>query len=1002
MDKTKINMLDLERELTKVESNAKQDETNNAEWNYGALESELNEIHSKIPYPDTKRFETGCDYEDTERLNFEKDRNKPFWDKESEVKEYFDKGSLYVGHVKVDDKDFYIMENASLKSKEIVYKGRKAKLVEADDYKYRDVVRSWRFPTDNNDVVFSRNVSMSNKKVSNVEVRLDRSNDFYDDISDAYLRKALIRNKENPDLKSIVQTIQKKQDDIRLIPKDKSFVVQGCAGSGKTMVLLHRLRYLLYNHDIDNDDYVFLIPSSAFKEFVGGIADKFNIKENNILSYQQFYRKVVGKTSLQYIDLNELVFPKEYLSRIYSREFIQEVYQELFDSFYLQLEGIISCCDEMLSGLLESKQKELQLKLKNKKKETLSQIIALFGFIMNDVKLPLKNYQDISSFMDEVREIKTEKENDSKYILEAIKNVKVDDDDERLVNNKRLIALKKDIENEKIALDKASFFTAKSHTKKLNSLCKKYEEVFEEEKQDLIDKEKKKLEEQASENSLVFSGVTLGEISRAYANALEIYSYAEEEICRIDSDIYNIKDDIQTSYNEFINNVNYLIEIDPDSDMYFRSLVPCYEFLEEYIEVGRKLINELINMSNSEELKEEYRTKFILFVPRTNKQLEAYMNQSLFNICKKKIKNEFNIRINNQYKHYWYLYVYCQYLTKHMEFEKKPYIYIDEAQDLSETEIELIYRINYIQDEDVNGAPVINLFGDTKQMITGHGITNWNQVDICEQYTLNENFRNSNQIIDYCNEKLKLNMAKVGVDADVVREFDDVKNAVENDKKDSEAKIFIVKDEYAEQDLRVALKMTDVDEYSIYTVKMAKGLEFKKVYVVDANMSDNEKYISYTRALSQLYVIKTLPELADRNKKLILQGDSEAGEDITGDKTVTIDVSKMDGSSLLSGYLDNEGKNMQETILKLHEEWLASEGFMNHVIDEHIKLIKNIAATYKLKTQKDFFMVLDEEQVSEIFYELPLSYQTGKYKVTVKYYRAFLDNLKKGKISLNK
>ena len=38
-------------------------------------------------------------------------------------------------------------------------------------------------------------------------------------------------------------------------------------------------------------------------------------------------------------------------------------------------------------------------------------------------------------------------------------------------------------------------------------------------------------------------------------------------------------------------------------------------------------------------------------------------------------------------------------------------------------------------------------------------------------------------------------------------------------------------------------------------VDEVKGIEFDKVYVIPNNMSRNEKYIAYTRALSELIVV---------------------------------------------------------------------------------------------------------------------------------------------------
>lgn len=42
----------------------------------------------------------------------------------------------------------------------------------------------------------------------------------------------------------------------------------------------------------------------------------------------------------------------------------------------------------------------------------------------------------------------------------------------------------------------------------------------------------------------------------------------------------------------------------------------------------------------------------------------------------------------------------------------------------------------------------------------------------------------------------------------------------------------------------------------VLTVKQAKGLEYDTVFVYDKDLTKNEKYIAYTRALSELYIIK--------------------------------------------------------------------------------------------------------------------------------------------------
>jgi DNA helicase II / ATP-dependent DNA helicase PcrA len=76
-------------------------------------------------------------------------------------------------------------------------------------------------------------------------------------MSDPLLRDILTRAR-SAQLGSIVRTIQAKQDEI-IRTVDDVTVVQGAAGTGKIVVALHRLAYLLYQSrvaaDTDNEDF---------------------------------------------------------------------------------------------------------------------------------------------------------------------------------------------------------------------------------------------------------------------------------------------------------------------------------------------------------------------------------------------------------------------------------------------------------------------------------------------------------------------------------------------------------------------------------------------------------------------------------------------------------------------------------------------------------------------------------------------------------------------------
>jgi len=43
--------------------------------------------------------------------------------------------------------------------------------------------------------------------------------------------------------------------------------------------------------------------------------------------------------------------------------------------------------------------------------------------------------------------------------------------------------------------------------------------------------------------------------------------------------------------------------------------------------------------------------------------------------------------------------------------------------------------------------------------------------------------------------------------------------------------------------------------YDIYNVSEVKGMEYETVFVIPNGMSDNELYVSYSRALNKLFLL---------------------------------------------------------------------------------------------------------------------------------------------------
>lgn len=94
-------------------------------------------------------------------------------------------------------------------------------------------------------------------------------------------------------LKNIVRTIQKEQNEIIRNTRDKILVIQGVAGSGKTSVALHRIAYLLY-HDRKNlrsANVLILSQNGVFADYISHILPELNEENIQEMSFDLFAYK---------------------------------------------------------------------------------------------------------------------------------------------------------------------------------------------------------------------------------------------------------------------------------------------------------------------------------------------------------------------------------------------------------------------------------------------------------------------------------------------------------------------------------------------------------------------------------------------------------------------------------------------------------------------------------------------------------------------------------------
>lgn len=117
------------------------------------------------------------------------------------------------------------------------------------------------------------------------EIKMGKLVNAYDssvDSRDELLESVLAHN-TTEQMKNIVRTIQKEQNEIIRYGGSSTLVVEGVAGSGKTSVALHRVAYLLYNQKGLTNNYVLILsPNEVFSNYISNVLPELG--EENVMS----------------------------------------------------------------------------------------------------------------------------------------------------------------------------------------------------------------------------------------------------------------------------------------------------------------------------------------------------------------------------------------------------------------------------------------------------------------------------------------------------------------------------------------------------------------------------------------------------------------------------------------------------------------------------------------------------------------------------------------------
>lgn len=114
-------------------------------------------------------------------------------------------------------------------------------------------------------------------------------------IGDELLQEVLGKQSD-AQMKSIVATIQREQNQIIRNERAKLLVVQGAAGSGKTSAALQRVAYLLYRHreTLNADQIVLFSPNPMFNSYVATVLPELGEQNMEQTTYQQYVEHRLG------------------------------------------------------------------------------------------------------------------------------------------------------------------------------------------------------------------------------------------------------------------------------------------------------------------------------------------------------------------------------------------------------------------------------------------------------------------------------------------------------------------------------------------------------------------------------------------------------------------------------------------------------------------------------------------------------------------------------------
>lgn len=681
---------------------------------------------------------------------------------------------------------------------------------------------------------------------------------------DELLTKVLKAHRNDKQVSNIIESIQSRQYEIIKQDLNKNMIVLGCAGSGKTMILFHRLYHVLYNNpDFGIENVILLSPTNLLVNQTDILAKQLHVQDVSKYTVHEFIYNAYKCYIEKYNDLKDIIsevyesniintdlYTVEYLTskvlevnkKTNSNEYMSNQESEI-DAALNRIENVLlhenfeskeSRLEEIVLNYKDSIQLCKKLSLENLKafEQSLEDNIEIYEDVELFIKV-IEIFEPLHVFDEDTHTGKSFFRNATRfdtrmdYINEYLKPLK------KLVRKLDLDQMKEMQFNTPYECIQYCIANSTSLRKtRISSLQSMLEEISHLELDKVyeiyfycIDRldDKKKLENALHTIQYLESTNRVG--FRDYMVKGELLGKRLDDYKELD-DLFNLFDSIDVS----------------DTDDY--GIHDAFEVVELY--------QYLIDLQ-----------------ARFNRFKHGHIATFLMDLIYKELKpmdSIYNLKKQCTYDELFAItYILNQLLGP--LFTDQKLVLIDEFQDLSVAEIEFL---NSLMPESI-----FDYYGDVLQCMSPKGIHTKEELNQLlpnvEQYELSVNYRNTYEITNYVNDALSFDtkMIATGVQGkaeNIIMDINVISAKVMNHIKTNDRVAFIVKDKNkVSKDILKHLNIIDIRENKtnniprgrmiLYSVQEAKGLEFETVLVDDIDMNENEKYVAYTRALDSLYVV---------------------------------------------------------------------------------------------------------------------------------------------------